>query len=675
MRISIVAISSLWAPSRRLRSHPSASPLSLREGAGAAPPGPGIPAALAVLVGRPLLTLWVGLALGTLSVRATPVVGPWEPKFKGVEFSVSTNVPGVGNFSNLQVVSALRIDLADPDIQLLTTPRNSNYVANVSEIGALTVSDFLHTNHLQAAINANFFDGRNYYLPAGTPMDVYGLAISQGIVVSEQDGSDHAAVILFDKTNSPTVLPSNWPAANVDNVYTAVAGNYPLVIAGKNVVSPNAREVDPRTVFGVSQDRRYLYVVAIDGRQPGYSEGANDYESAEWLLLLGAYDGVNMDGGGSTTLVIEDSTGVPLRLNQSSAVADSGRERTVGSHFGVYAKPLARFINEVVAKPSDTTAEITWTTEAPATSEVQYGVTAALGASTGPSESLVTNHLARLAGLTPDTGYYFRIVASTNGAPVFSPTYFFTTTNYVTSAEVFAVTQEWRSSTAKMQSADWTMPAYDDSAWTDPGAGLLWIDVRAVGPNAAVTPKNTVLPADPSTGFPFITYYFRTHFQLTNLVAGTALQVSAYVDDGAIFYLNGVEVYRLRMPADAGPETLASSFGCDGDATCADEFKIPPNLASNLKVGDNVLAVEVHNYNARSADTTFGMGLTRIEPVSKNATLQVSYSASLLTLEWSSPGMTLQSAEAPSGPWTDIAGQSPFNVTPSEAHQYYRLRQ
>src|SRR6266487_4234799 len=345
------------------------------------------------------ISLALAFLIAAVPARATPVIGPWKPLFKGVDYSVSTNIPAGGDFPNLQVVHAFRVDLTDPDIRLLTTPRISNYAAGNRETGGLTVSDFLKTHHLQAAINANFFDPNSYYLPAGTPMDVYGLAISEGVVVSAQDGPNHASAILFDTNNQATVIHTNWPPASLNGIYTAGSGNYPLVVAGRNVVNQGtAREVDPRTVFGLSQDRHFLYLVGIDGRQPGYSVGANDYESAAWLLLLGAYDSINVDGGGSTTLVIEDSTGAPIRLNQSSAVADSGRERTVGSHLGVFAKPLSGFIDDVVALADDTTVRITWTTLEPASSEVEYGVSTEFGNDTGVQPAPVTNHLVQLTG-------------------------------------------------------------------------------------------------------------------------------------------------------------------------------------------------------------------------------------------------------------------------------------
>ena len=622
------------------------------------------------------ISLALPFLIAALPAWATPVIGPWKALFKGVDYSVSTNIPSGGDFPDLQVVHAFRVDLTDPDIRLLTTPRITDYVAGQKETGGLTGSDFLRTHHLQAAMNANFFDPEDYYLPAGTPMDVYGLAVSEGVVVSPQDGPDHASAILFDTNNQATFFPTNWPPASLDGIYTAVSGNYPLVVAGRNVVNrETAYEANPRTIFGLSQDRHFLYLVGIDGRQPGYSEGANDYESAAWLLLLGAYDGINMDGGGSTVLVIEDSTGVPIRLSQSSAVADSGRERTVGSHLGVFAKPLSGFINDVVALADDTTVRITWTTLEPASSEVEYGVTAEFGNRTDVQPAPVTNHLVQLTGLTPWTGYYFRVMSATAAQQYVSANYFIVTTNYVTTNRIFEITNSWRYTTTNPNGVDWTSTNYTDLAWSGPAPGLLWVDVRAT-PNPNVQPKSTQMPADPSNnGFPYLTYYFRTRFVLTNIVPGSSLAFSGYIDDGAVFYLNGAEIYRLRIPANPDATTLATNFPCSGDATCLDAFNIPMDSLTNLAVGENVLAAEVHNYNLQSPDITFGVSLDRIEPIVRAARIDVRYSGNTITLSWDVGGFVLQSADSLEGTWTNVGGSpgSPFTVEPLESRRYYRL--
>ena len=60
---------------------------------------------------------------------------------------------------------------------------------------------------------------------------------------------------------------------------------------------------NPRTLAGVTPEGKLL-LVAVDGRQPGYSVGASFEESARIMRALGAEEAVNLDGGGSTTITI-----------------------------------------------------------------------------------------------------------------------------------------------------------------------------------------------------------------------------------------------------------------------------------------------------------------------------------------------------------------------------------
>src|SRR5688572_9890416 len=104
-------------------------------------------------------------SLLVITAHSATLVGNWTPLFKGVDYSVSTNTPSA-TMPNQHVVHALKVDLTDPDIQFRTTPRvTSNYQNNVREVVGLTVSAFLTTHQLQAAINANFFTSPGYYPP------------------------------------------------------------------------------------------------------------------------------------------------------------------------------------------------------------------------------------------------------------------------------------------------------------------------------------------------------------------------------------------------------------------------------------------------------------------------------------------------------------------------------
>jgi exopolysaccharide biosynthesis protein len=60
----------------------------------------------------------------------------------------------------------------------------------------------------------------------------------------------------------------------------------------------------PRTGLGISKDKDEIIMVTIDGRTSSYT-GTTQRELAEILIELGAYDGINLDGGGSTEMVVK----------------------------------------------------------------------------------------------------------------------------------------------------------------------------------------------------------------------------------------------------------------------------------------------------------------------------------------------------------------------------------
>lgn len=83
----------------------------------------------------------------------------------------------------------------------------------------------------------------------------------------------------------------------------ALGGRVQLINDG--VILPQTDERrEPRTCVGVSQDGTKVYFFAVDGRNYHYSNGMKYTELAKVLKALGAYDAINLDGGGSTTFFI-----------------------------------------------------------------------------------------------------------------------------------------------------------------------------------------------------------------------------------------------------------------------------------------------------------------------------------------------------------------------------------
>jgi len=265
------------------------------------------------------------------SANATQIaLSSWTPNFVGIDAAQAT-------FSNSKAYID-RIDLTAPDIRFEVTPQ-SGPQATIAQ----TTSQFLLSSGTQVATNANFFAPCCNAAPE--PKSLVGLSVSDGTVVSPGAfGSDDAAAsLLISVTNKASIRPpSATGPIDLSNLFNAVSGNL-IVSDGVNVssITPTGAPHDPfglnpRTDVGLSQDGRYLYLVAIDGRQPSYSAGVTTSDAADLLLSLGAYEGLNLDGGGSTALVQSDGKGGAEIINRPSG----GTERYNGNNLGVFAAPL-----------------------------------------------------------------------------------------------------------------------------------------------------------------------------------------------------------------------------------------------------------------------------------------------------------------------------------------------
>jgi hypothetical protein len=248
-------------------------------------------------------------------------ISRWKPIFRGVEMCEgSTQVP-----RPLQV-RAVRVNLREPTIDFLVTPRIGN---GTNAWGGRTTSEFLTEFKCQVALNGSIFDV--FAKKRGDPMHVEGLSLSRGDFYLSTNRWD----ALLISTNHHAWLARS--AADPQGAYNGLSGFYALLINGRN--NGGMKAPHPRSAVGISRNGRYLILMAIDGRQRGYSESASTGETAEWIRKLGAYNALNLDGGGSTALVIEGPDGAPVELNRPCG-PPPGVERRVANHLGVFAQRL-----------------------------------------------------------------------------------------------------------------------------------------------------------------------------------------------------------------------------------------------------------------------------------------------------------------------------------------------
>ncbi len=279
----------------------------------------------------PLRASFVSAAIlftAAFASAATIKVGQYQPAFIGIDQTTAT-IDG----RDASVAYVVRVDLKAPGIRFYSTPHTGSLQTTAS-----TDSQFLLRYGLQVAFNASFFAPCCNAAPE--PKTIQGLAISDGNTVGQPvslQGQNDALVLT--RNNDASIIETS-ESTDLSNYYTAVTGSAIIVQDGRNTYSVTATgdgpDPNPRTVVGISQDNRYLYVVAIDGRQPGYSVGTTNTESADILLALGAWNALNLDGGGSTSLVESDGRGGAAILNRPSG----GAERYDANQIGIRALPI-----------------------------------------------------------------------------------------------------------------------------------------------------------------------------------------------------------------------------------------------------------------------------------------------------------------------------------------------
>jgi hypothetical protein len=147
----------------------------------------------------------------------------------------------------------------------------------------------------------------------------------------------------------------------------------------------------------------------------------------------------------------------------------------------------------------------------------------------------------------------------------------------------------------------WRAVAYSDASWKTGSAQLGYGD----GDEA------TLISYGSSTTNRHVTYYFRQSFTLPSAGSFGGLSVRYVRDDGAVIYLNGVEVARSNMPAGTvSATTLAVTAIGGADESAWLEASIDPSL---LVSGTNVLAVEIHQQSRSSSDVSFDLELRATE--------------------------------------------------------------
>jgi hypothetical protein len=242
------------------------------------------------------------------------------------------------------VIYVVAVDLKTAGLRFAVTKGTPTLDADdIHQLQASTTSQFLDEYGVQVAINGDFFSPFwshhlfNYYPAVGDWVKVNGMGSAEGTIYA-QGWRTHGTLYLSQDNQ----LSFDQP---MEALYNAISGNtFCLrdgVLPTSEFKSDYETELQPRTAVALSQDSQTLLLILVDGRQPNYSEGVSLTELGQIALEYGGYTALNLDGGGSTTLVIEDEDGEPLILNSPIDNYIPGRERPVANHLGIFAQQVS----------------------------------------------------------------------------------------------------------------------------------------------------------------------------------------------------------------------------------------------------------------------------------------------------------------------------------------------
>lgn len=233
------------------------------------------------------------------------------------------------------VAHIVTVDLRVKGVNAFVTPPDRRGREAEFPLDARTTSQFAREFGVQVAINGDGFTPWwsntpwDYYPRVGEPVRPHGLSASRRI--------EYGTFV----RNAPTLFINEQREASFGSplrkVHTAISGLSWLVRDKQPIEDLNDTRTAPRTAIGLDGPGTRLILIVVDGRQPFYSEGVTVQEMAELMIYYGGDNAINLDGGGSSTLVIQDPVTGQYKVMNSPINFLWGRERPVANHFGVFA--------------------------------------------------------------------------------------------------------------------------------------------------------------------------------------------------------------------------------------------------------------------------------------------------------------------------------------------------
>jgi exopolysaccharide biosynthesis protein len=235
-------------------------------------------------------------------------------------------------------IFVVKIDLTNPKVTVRVAPGGPDPDGDGPwQTTLLPVREIAEREHFDIAVNASFFDAKNTKDAEGAQSgyvrdkwsSAVGWAMTDGKLWSPVRWKSNPVLWIAGDRSVHIGSPENVPS----DAKQIVQGNGLVVENGKPTEpAGNLKVRHPRTVVGIDKDGKTLVLLTVDGRNPSKSLGMTGPELAAEMIKQGCWTAINLDGGGSSTLVMRDPSSDQLKVINDPS---DHRERAVADVVGV----------------------------------------------------------------------------------------------------------------------------------------------------------------------------------------------------------------------------------------------------------------------------------------------------------------------------------------------------
>ena len=219
----------------------------------------------------------------------------WRPLSPGIEAA------DIHNPQLPLIVHIVKIDLLNPAVSVITSEA-ALFKNNRGRLRGETTRDFALRHNTIVAFNAAPFKTRSLLF------SVYRTIVGIHITDFRRMSMPHEryGALLFYADKTARIIDAQTEDLLLENVRHA-AGGFWTILRNGTVLPQKLHRRDSRTAVGIADNGRTLFVVAVEGENKRKSQGLSFEETARLMRELGADDALQLDGGSSSSLILQEN--------------------------------------------------------------------------------------------------------------------------------------------------------------------------------------------------------------------------------------------------------------------------------------------------------------------------------------------------------------------------------